>query len=115
MIQGCKSYLTDVKNAVLGRERFENIPGQPDSGFALAGLIFYMIIMVVFFVAYSYGAARLSYCYNIYSGETSGTATLWSILAFLFSGYYYPIYGVFLSPICDLAGRRSQVGGKKYR
>jgi hypothetical protein len=114
MIQGFKSYVSDVTNAVQGKEPFADQSGQPDSsGFAIIGILFYVLIMIVFGVAYSYGAARISYCYNIYLGESSGTATMWSILAFLFAGYYYPMYGLFLAP-CGIT-KGGQLGGRRYK
>jgi hypothetical protein len=113
IMQGFTSYISDVKDAVQGKEPFENQTGQPDSsGFAIIGILFYVLIMIVLYVAYSYGAARISYCYNIYLGESSGTATMWSILAFLFSGYYYPMYGIFLAPCATKGG---QMGGRRHR
>jgi hypothetical protein len=54
----------------------------------------------VFFVIsflYSYGAAKLSYAYNTSVGSSS--AFLWSILAFFFSGFYYPYYAFFVNPV----------------
>ena len=65
----------------------------------MTSLIFGGIFTLIFIIVYSYGAARLSYYYNIQANASSGVATLWSILAFVFSGFYYPIYGLFLNPL----------------
>lgn len=54
-------------------------------------------LIIVFAILYSYGAARLSYFYNVNSGN-AGYAMLWSILAFFFSDLYYPFYSFFLNP-----------------
>jgi len=105
------TYATNLSNAVQGKEHFETTTSPPvNSSLAATGLIFYLLFVVIMFVLYSYGAARLSYCYNIYLGSDSGTAFFWSVLSFLFSGYYYPIYGVFLNPLCDM---KRQVGGRR--
>ena len=65
----------------------------------MTSLIFGGIFTLIFVIVYSYGAARLSYYYNIQANASSGVATLWSILAFIFSGFYYPVYGLFLNPL----------------
>jgi hypothetical protein len=70
-------------------------PSASMTGFAIFYLIF---ILVVLFIS-GYGAAKLSYAYNIYVGNTTGTATIFSILAFLFSDFYYPMYAFFLNPV----------------
>ena len=54
------------------------------------------VFLVISFL-YSYGAAKLSYAYNTSIG--SSNAFLWSILAFFFSGFYYPFYAFFVSPV----------------
>lgn len=62
-----------------------------------------LILMVILFGLISaYGAARLSYYYNISIGN-SGSAIFWSVLAFIFSDFYYPYYSFFLS---SLSGKR---------
>jgi hypothetical protein len=57
----------------------------------------YVIFIVLFGLIFSYGAARLSYFYNMNTGN-SGYAMMWSILAFLFAEPYYPLYSFFLNP-----------------
>jgi hypothetical protein len=54
------------------------------------------LFLVCTFV-YSYGAAKLSYAYNTSVGSSS--TFLWSILAFFFSGFYYPYYAFFVNPV----------------
>jgi len=54
------------------------------------------VFLIITFV-YSYGAAKLPYAYNTSVGSSS--AFLWSILAFFFSGLYYPYYAYFVNPV----------------
>ena len=58
----------------------------------------YVIFIVLFGLIFSYGAARLSYFYNMNTGN-SGYALFYSILAFLFADFYYPMYSFFLNPL----------------
>ena len=79
----------------------------------LAGIsaILFILLNVVFVIMFSYGAARLSYCYNKYTGATDGTAFFFAIICFLFSSFYYPYYAIFLSPICTLS---KVAGGRRH-
>jgi len=61
----------------------------------------YIILALLLMILVSFGAAKLSYCYNMYMGSSEGVAFLWSILSFLFSGFYYPFYALFLDPLCE--------------
>jgi hypothetical protein len=81
---------------------------------ATVGIV-YVILMVVLCLAYSVGAARLSWCYNMYIGNDAGLALFYAILAFLFSGFYYPFYAIFLSPLCGMkkAVAVSVIGGRR--
>jgi hypothetical protein len=110
-------YLTNVGHAVLNKkEEFENgpaTPGKPATPAAQQSLAFVtisMIFMLIIGFLCSYGAAKLSWCYNKFNGADNSTCLGWSILAFFFSGLYYPYYGVFLNPLCTLTktggGRR---------
>ena len=109
---GFKSYSTDLLDAIQGKEHFVGT-SNAGSGLEIGGLLLYILLIIVFGVAYSYGAARLSYCYNIYLGESSGTASLWAVFAFIFAGYYYPIHGIFLTP-CGVS-KHTQFGGRRYK
>jgi hypothetical protein len=60
-------------------------------------LVFSVGVFLVGSFVYSYGAAKLSYAYNTSVG--SSNAFLWSILAFFFSGFYYPFYAFFVNPV----------------
>lgn len=116
-LENVKQYLTNVGKAVLARtENFESAPetpanpASPADEQSLAFVIISMIFMLIIGFLCSYGAAKLSWCYNKFNGADNSTCLGWSILAFFFSGLYYPIYGVFLNPLCTLTraggGRR---------
>lgn len=68
----------------------------------LTGLSALLLMLgnIVFVIMFSYGAARLSYCYNKYIGTDDGVTTLYVIICFLFSGFYYPYYSIYLNPLC---------------
>jgi len=61
-------------------------------------------------VIYCYGAARLSYDYNIYMNN-HGSAFFWAVLCYFFAAIYYPYYAIFLNPVASLG--TSMVGGKR--
>jgi hypothetical protein len=64
----------------------------------LGSYLMFSVGLVLFFsFIYSFGAAKLSYAYNTSIG--SSTAFLWAILAFFFSGVYYPYYAFFVNPV----------------
>ena len=118
-------YLTNIGHAVLNRkEYFDSGPATTTTPTntttttmasasvaqqSLAIVLLVIIMYVVVIILMMYGAARLSYCYNIYYGESSGTALLFSILAAFFSGIYYPFYAIFLNPLCNL----QKTGGRR--
>lgn len=69
---------------------------------------FVAVILVLLFLIlgllYPYGAAKLSWNYNIYVGNTTGATTVNSIMAFLFANLYYPFYAIMLNPIGSTSG-----------
>jgi len=69
-----------------------------------SGLVLFLLAIV-----YCYGAAKLSYDYNIYINN-SGYAMLWAILWYCFPFIYYPYYAIFLNP---LVGSNSMIGGRR--
>ena len=105
------TYVTNLSNAIKGKEKFVDNSSQTNASVGIAAFLFYILIAVAFYCLYAYGAARLSYCYNIYHGSDPMAAILWSILSFLFAGWYYPIYGVFLNPVCGIGPK--QIGGRR--
>jgi len=118
-------YLTNVGHAILNRkEHFDN--GSANTSTAtntntattvdasvasqsLAVIILLFIIIFILMVLNMYGAGRLSYCYNRYYGADIGLTWFWAILSGLFAQIYYPIYGVFLNPLCNL----QKTGGRR--
>ena len=83
-----------------------------NGSFATLGayFIFGVLFIVIMIFANLYGAARLSWCYNTFYGVSSGEKFIWSFLCFIFSGFYYPFYAIFLDPVC---GRVAQRGGRR--
>jgi len=89
----------------------ESFSGYEDAGrnpgiIAVAGL--FIIFLFIFGIIYNYGAAKLSYTYNM-SINNSNSALLWSVLCFFFSGFYYPYYAIMLNPTTA----NMMAGGKK--
>ncbi len=119
-------YLTNVGHAILNRkEHFDNGPATTATptntntttseesavaGQSLAVVILLVLFLGIIIIAMMYGAGRLSWCYNTFYGESSGVKWLWAILAAIFSGWYYPIYALFLNPLCGL---QRSVGGRR--
>ena len=75
------------------KESFDGSTSSNSSG----GIIIILLILVIWIIIYAYGAARLSYFYNMNNGN-SGSALFYSVLAFLFADFYYPMYSYFLNP-----------------
>jgi hypothetical protein len=90
-----KQYLDSTKDSFSGSGYTEESPAYA-AGYK-AGYILGMIFYVIFLIIYYYGAARLSYFYNMNNGNSS-YAVFWSVLAFLFGDIYYPMYSYFLNP-----------------
>lgn len=76
---------------------YENFTGQSDEQQQTVNM-FTLLFLVLFALISGYGAARLSYFYNMNTGN-SGYALFYSILAFLFADFYYPMYSFFLNPL----------------
>ena len=57
-----------------------------------------IILFLIFSILFCYGAAKLSYNYNMAIGNT-GSAFMWSIICFIFANIYYPYYALMLNPI----------------
>lgn len=77
------------------------------------GLGFGFIGLLIGFL-YCYGAARLSYSYNLYTQNTS-YALLWAFLCFIFPYMYYPYYAIMLNPVGLMATSGQMVGGSRRR
>ena len=110
MTTNTKNYLVNVAAAITGRDGF-----QMSSTEVSASMTFFAFILI-YMILYSYGAASLSYNYNMYEGNTGAIVWVYTILAFLFSSFYYPFYAIFLSPALGRAANAvanvAQQGGK---
>ena len=56
------------------------------------------VFAIIFFIAFSYGAAKLSF--------DKYRSVGWAILDFFFSSFYYPYYAIFLNSPTTIGGRR---------
>lgn len=70
--------------------------------------VFGVFGLIVFI--YCYGAAKLSYDYNM-SINNQGYIFMWAFLCYIFAFIYYPYYAIFLNPVASLAA--PMVGGKR--
>ena len=104
-------YFMNIVHAIRGEEQFIDASGV--DGLFLFGMPFFIVIILIFVYAFlfCYGAARLSWCYNTFYGESSATKVIFSILCFFFPNFYYPLYAVFLDPVCGRV--KNQVGGSR--
>jgi len=107
------AYLNSVYNAALGKrsDGFEDAAPPPPTGL----VIFVSICVLVIIILNCFSAARVSYCYNIFNGETPGIALLWAVLCWFFPYYYHIFYGVFLNPLCNIKMSKGLfgLGGKR--
>ena len=118
----------NIKNAVnelLGVEAFAtDISGTTSVNIRALGYLapiyfIYMFTVIALLIAISFGAARQSYCYNIFIGNSESTAIGFSILCFFFAQFYYPFYAIFLNPLCNLKVKNNRgilgglLGGKR--
>ena len=83
----------------------------PLGGAVVGGVFFIIIICIIYGFLIAYGAANLSYCYNLSLGNGSDVAFFYSVICFFFPTFYYPYYSLFLNPLC--ASASAQYGGKK--
>ena len=81
---------------VATKESFDG-SSSSDSSNGIGGLLILILIFIIYLIIYGYGAARLSYFYNMNNGN-SGSALFYSVLAFLFADFYYPFFSYFLNP-----------------
>jgi hypothetical protein len=110
-------YGRELGNKVLGVEGFvadssgNTVIKTNEIVSAGASILTYSFFLVVIGILVAFGAARQSYCYNIYIGNTEGEAILFAILCFLFPQFYYPFYALFLNPVCDLGKKNKGIMG----
>ena len=97
---------------IVNKETFEGEPIQVGASMGIAAILMFLITILLSFL-YSYGAAKLSWHYNMYMGN-SGSAFIWSLISFFFSGFYYPYYALFLDPVATMKHLNSvSVGGRR--
>jgi len=85
-----RTYVGRVANALVGRDNFQN-----EENYFLSLSV--VLIYLFFVIAFSVGAAVLSYRYNRSVGTGSAATVVYMLLAFLFSYFYYPFYALVLS------------------
>ena len=87
-----------LKNRIdtLAAESFDGT-GSNEYSKAFTTLLLIVLFFILYMIIYAYGAARLSYFYNMNNGSP-GFAIFFSILAFIFADFYYPMYSYFLNP-----------------
>jgi ABC-type uncharacterized transport system permease subunit len=78
-------------------------------------LLFIVGGILIFTFVYSFGAAKLSYAYNTSVGNSM--AFVWAMLAFFFSGLYYPYYAFFVNPVgvSAISSILPTVGGRRRK
>jgi hypothetical protein len=64
-----------------------------------------LVIYIIFAILVAYGAAKMSWNYNMFVGNPTWKAFLYSLLAFIFSEFYYPMYAYFLDPVPKLVAK----------
>ena len=110
-----KSYFVNLWNAMIGVEPVcsdgSKVEHFESAGIAVGGLLYTGFILFWVIIS-SYGAAKLSWFYNVHNGDTS-SATLWSVLCFFFPSFYYPYYAVSLNPLNNESGPAK--GGRSRR
>ena len=104
--------MNNVIGSILGRPEgfYDSSGGTLDFTNLDANSLFIIILLIILILANCYGAARLSWCYNTFYGVGEGEKFLSAILSFCFPSFYYPVYAIFLDPVC---GRVAQRGGKR--
>jgi hypothetical protein len=116
--------LRNVANGLLGVEGFaqdasgNTIIDIAELARASSMIILYSLFALAISLGFALGAARLSYCHNIYMGNDTTVAILFAILCFFFPTIYYPVYAIFLNPVCSM-GRKNKgvlgglIGGRR--
>jgi len=105
-----KQYALNIIHAVRGEEKFTGTSTtvvETELGFGILVIIFVLIIGLLV----CYGAARLSWCYGTYNGDSTTSKVIFSVLCFFFPNFYYPFYALFLNPVCGRT--KNQSGGRR--
>ena len=72
-----------------------------------AGTIMFISSSLIISILFSYGAAKLSYD----RFQSLG----WAVIAFLFSGFYYPYYALFVSTPSPISPPLGMLGARRRR
>lgn len=102
-----KQYFLNIIHAVRGDENFTGNQAENFLGFSIFAIL--LILIIAFLVCY--GAARLSWCYGTYNGDSTTSKVIFSVLCFFFPNFYYPFYALFLNPVCGRT--KNQSGGRR--
>ena len=94
-MQTIRKYVVNVANAIAGGDK-DGFQGNKAVGEASIMVVF---IYIAGLLAFSVGAAILSYNYNRRCGTGSTMTVVYVLLAFIFSSFYYPYYAFMLSPV----------------
>lgn len=73
-----------------------------------------LVIIALFIFVFCYGAALLSYTYNM-SIHNGSMVYVWPLLCFFFATIYYPYYAFFLNPVLPISVVGVRVGGARRK
>lgn len=90
-------FLFSIFNPLKKIEKFETTD-LPINNYYYTALIIYIIVLLIV----AFGAAKLSYSYNMFIGTSNGMSIVYAVLAFIFSELYYPFYAYFIDPLSML-------------
>jgi hypothetical protein len=105
-----RQYFLNVIHAVRGDEQFTG-SSTPDAEAFMGFELFLIIFILIIAIAVCYGAARLSWCYGTFNGDSTTSKVIFSTLCFIFPNFYYPFYALFLNPVCGRT--KNQSGGRR--
>ena len=79
------------------KSSIESFQASSSPGIVAAGAVGFLIFFL-FGIIYCYGAAKLSYNYNMSIGN-GGSAFMWAFICYFFAAIYYPYYAIMLNPV----------------
>lgn len=101
-------WLRNIFNSIFGIEGFVDNDGNVQG--ASDGFVSFLIVVLFAIFAFglltAYSAARVSYCYNKFLGNSDSESFLWSILCFFFPQWYWTFYPFLFNPLCDIKKNR---------
>jgi hypothetical protein len=99
-------YFTNLGCALMGQTEKASGFADVSGGVVNAGLQAFALVwtlgVLLLIVCNVVGAVHLSWCYNKYIGTPTSLSIVYGILCFFFPMLYYPFYGVFLDPLCNV-------------